>query len=127
MMSSCKECGSKLKQLFSSMYCPNEGQHGVIRYSLQLRSGPPPATCESDDIGTELASFLFREWKTEIDIKGTVHTGGIAGHFRVYDQDKCFCQGTVGAFGYIHGELMLSFVDLVASESISLHLEFTPK
>lgn len=78
--------------------------------TLELRSGPPPASCATADSGTLLASMalpadflaaasggakaLSGTWQdTAADAAGTV------GHFRIKQGATCHVQGTVTATG----------------------------
>ena len=117
----CKQCGSELRQLLTTMYCPNEDHH-TAGYVLQLRTGPPPMTCEDPDTGEVLASIPFTAWGVKITITAFLKVTGTAGHFRINRLNDCIYQGTVSEVGYGPGDLMMDSVYLKKDMQIFISL-----
>lgn len=80
---------------------------GIVRPAyIEIRSGPPPATCEEVDPGDLLCTLDIEEGAFEPcairlaqgrSLKGVVERTGVAGHWRLYERDpvRCSAQGTI--------------------------------
>jgi hypothetical protein len=101
---------------------------------LELRSGPPPATCAAADTGTLLAQIVLpTDWmaaasagvkaKTGATWSGTGITSGNIAHFRIKDggsPDTCHIQGNAGLSGSPDYDMVVDNVAVTGGQVITV-------
>jgi hypothetical protein len=100
---------------------------------LELRSGPPPATCAAADTGTLLAQIVLpTDWMAAASAgvkakaatwSGTGITSGNIAHFRIKDggsPDTCHIQGNVGLAGSPDYDMTVDNAAVTAGQVITV-------
>lgn len=100
---------------------------------LELRSGPPPASCATAPSGTILAQFnLPSDWMAAASAGIKAKTGtwsgsavgtGDVGHFRIYNggsPSECGIQGTAGPTGSPTYDMGLDNINVAPGQTITV-------
>lgn len=97
---------------------------------LEIRTGAPPASCQTADSGTVLVTInLPADWAAAAAngakaLLGTwsdsaADAGGVAGHFRLKGAGVCDMQGTVTGTG-LGGDMTLDNTNIAVNQQVSI-------
>jgi len=105
----------------------------LVTPSLEMRTGPPPASTATPGSGTVLVTMdLPADWMNNASggqkakagtWSGVATATGTAGHFRMYnsqvtkDETTCFAQGTIGVGS---GDMLIDNSSIVSGQTITI-------